>query len=149
MSTPPGQARKDPVVPQRVLVDGRQYRSTPKSEQDLLDHLAAVDASARKDGEPLIATLYFDADADDTPFLSLALGADESLLVYSSGKWNDEDGFGKGPRTDDTTVVEFRYGTTVNEYLGWMLVPKQTAYAAAQEFFRTGQRPTVVEWGDL
>jgi hypothetical protein len=30
-----------------------------------------------------------------------------------------------------------------------MLIPKDTAYAAATEFFRTGQQPTMVEWGDI
>jgi hypothetical protein len=136
-------------MPQRVLVDGLNYRSSPQTEQELLHDLADIDERARKDAEPLIATLYFDADGDDTPFLSLALGTDESLLVYSSGGRNDESGFSRGARADDDTVVEYRYGTAINEYLGWMLIPKAAAYAAAEEFFRTGRQPTNVEWGDL
>jgi hypothetical protein len=27
-----------------------------------------------------------------------------------------------------------------------MLIPRQAAFAAVQEFFRTGQRPTNLEW---
>jgi hypothetical protein len=68
---------------------------------------------------------------------------------YSGGRWNDESGFSKGTRTDDTTEISFRSGTGFSEYLGWMLIPKETAFAAAQEFFRTAQQPTCVEWGDL
>jgi hypothetical protein len=30
-----------------------------------------------------------------------------------------------------------------------MLIPKQTAYTAAAEFFHGGQRPTTVEWADI
>jgi hypothetical protein len=42
---------------------------------------AEIDAQARKHGQPLIATIY----ADDLPLLSIGLGADDSVLVYSSG----------------------------------------------------------------
>jgi hypothetical protein len=52
----------------------------------------------------------------------------------------NDSGYSKGPHTDDTTEVTFRYGTGYSEYLGWMLIPKDTAYAAAVEFFRN--RPT-------
>lgn len=136
-------------MPERVLVDGQGYSAVPRTEDDLVRELTEIDANARKQGQPLIATIYADRDADDPPLLSIGLGADESVLVYSSGRWNDEGGFSKGTRTDDTTEVTFRYGTGFSEYLGWMLIPKETAFTAAQEFFRTGQRPTSVEWGDL
>jgi hypothetical protein len=66
----------------------------------------------------------------------------------STGGWSGEGGFSKGPRTGDTTEIGFRYGTAVNEYLGWMVIPKQTAIAAALEFFHTGKQPTNVEWDD-
>ncbi len=93
-------SEREGSVPERVLVDGRAYRSSPRSEDELVQSLTEVDERARKDGEPLIATLYLDAGGDDTPFLSVGLGANESLLVYSSGKRNQESGFSKGPRAD-------------------------------------------------
>jgi hypothetical protein len=142
-------AKEKLAVPDRVLVDGQGYSVVPHTEDELLRELADIDAQARKQGQALIATIYADRDADDPPLLSIGLGAEESVLVYSSGRWNDEGGFSKGPRTDDTTEIAFRYGTGFSEYLGWMLIPKDTAYAAAAEFFRTGQRPTTVEWGDV
>lgn len=136
-------------APERALVDGQGYHAVPHTADELLRELTEIDTNARKRGQPLIATVYADRDADDSPLLSIGLGADESVLVYSSGRWNDESGFSKGTRTGDTTEVSFQYGTGFSEYLGWMLIPKETAFAAAQEFFRTGQQPTCVEWGDL
>jgi hypothetical protein len=135
-------------VPDRELVDGDQYRSNPQSEDDLVHDLAEIDARASKDAQPLIATLYYDAEPDDTPFLSIGLGARDSVLVYSSGLRNEEGGISRGPRTGDTTEFPFRYGTVTNYYLGSSLIPKETAFEAAREFFRTGQRPTCVEWED-
>jgi hypothetical protein len=121
--------------------------TTPSHTGDeFLRELTEIDTNARKQGQPLIATIYADREADDSPLLSIGLGADESVLVYSSGRWNDESGFSKGARIDDTTEVSFHYGTGVSEYLGSMLLPKETAFAAAQEFFRTGHQPTCVEW---
>lgn len=134
---------------ERVLVDGQGHRTAPHTEDDLVHALTGIDATAREQGQPLIATIYADRDADDSPLLSIGLGGADSVLMYSSGRWNEDDGFSKGPRADDTTEVSFRYGTGFSEYLGWMLIPTETAYAAAREFFRTGQRPTCIQWGNL
>jgi hypothetical protein len=142
-------AKEKLAVRDRVLVDGQGYTVVPDTEDELVRELADIDAQARKQGQPLIATIYADRDADDPQLLSIGLGTDESVLVYSSGRWNEEGGFSKGPRADDTTEIAFSHGTGFSQYLGWMLIPKETAYAAAAEFFRTGQRPTSVEWGDI
>lgn len=136
-------------MPERVLVDGLGYELTPQSEDDLVRGLTEIDAAARERGEPVLATLFANATDDAPPSLGIGLGADDSVLVFDSGDWSGEGGFSKGPRTGDTTEVGFRYGTAVNEYLGWMFIPKQAAFAAAREFFRTGQRPTTVEWGTI
>jgi len=136
-------------VPERVLVDGLGYECTPRSEEDLVSGLAEIDTAARDRGEPVLATIYASATDDTPPSLGIGLGADDSVLVYDAGDWSGEGSFSKGSRTGDTTEFAFRYGTAVNEYLGWMLIPKDAAYAAAQEFFRTGQQPTIVEWGDI
>jgi hypothetical protein len=58
------------------------------------------------------------------------------VLVYDAGQWSGEDAVSEGPRDGDMTEVGFGYGTAVNEYLGWMLIPKQDAITAAMEFFR-------------
>jgi hypothetical protein len=44
--------------------------------------------------------------------------------------------------------VTFADGTASTECLAWMLVPRDAAFAAAVELFRTGQRPTPIECGD-
>ncbi len=137
------------MVPERVLVDGLGYELAPQSEEDLLRGLTEIDTAARTRGEPVLATLYANATDDAPPSLGIGLGAEDSVLVYDAGNWSGEGAFSKGARVGDTTEVGFRYGTAVNEYLAWMLIPKRTAYAAAQEFFRTGQRPTTVEWGTI
>ena len=82
-------AKEKLAVPDRVLVDGQGYSVVPHTEDELLRELADIDAQARKQGQALIATIYADRDADDPPLLSIGLGADESVLVYSSGHWND------------------------------------------------------------
>jgi hypothetical protein len=139
--------REETALPERVLVDGLGYELTPKSVEDLVRGLAEIDAAARERVEPVLATLYANATDDAPPSLGIGLGAEDSVLVYDAGNWSGEGGFSKGSRTGDVAEVGFRYGTAVNEYLGWMLIPKEAAFAAAQEFFRTGQRPTTVEWG--
>lgn len=111
-------------MPDRVLVDGQGYTAVPHAEDELLRELADIDAQASKQGQPLIATIYADRDADDPPLLSIGLGGNESILVYSSGHWNNESGFSKRPRTGDATEITFRYGTGHSEYLGWMIIPK-------------------------
>jgi hypothetical protein len=136
-------------MPERVLVDGLGFELTPTTEEDLLRGLTEIDAAARKRGQPVLATLYANATDEAPPSLGIGLGTDDSVLVYDAGNWSGEGGFSKGLRTGDTTEVGFRYGTAVNEYLGWMLIPKETAYTAAAEFFRTGQRPTTIEWEAL
>ncbi|HEX8344837.1 MAG TPA: Imm1 family immunity protein [Actinoplanes sp.] len=139
----------DTLVPQPVLVDGQGYRAEPSTEDELIRELRRIDADARARHQPLVATIYADSDADDPSLLSIGLGADDSVLVYSSGHANDDEGFSAGPRTDDTTEVTFRYGSGHSEYLGWMLIAAPDAYAAAAEFYHTGQRPTNVRWAQL
>jgi hypothetical protein len=78
--------------------------------------------------------------------LGIGLGAEDSVLVYSAGAWSGAGGHSRGARSGDTREVGFRFGTATNEYLGWMLIPKAQAFAAAKEFFRTGERPACVEW---
>lgn len=136
-------------MPDRVLVDGRDHRSHLQTEDELAQQLADIDTAAQRDGQPLIATLYYDADADDPPFLSIGLGAVDSILIHTSGLANNESGFSRGPRDGDTTEVLYRYGTTINAYQRWMLIDKHVAINAAKEFFRTGRRPTDIQWADI
>lgn len=136
-------------MPVRVLVDSDGHRITPDSENELLRALTAMDSDARASGKPQIATLFADRDDIQTATLAIGLGADDSVLVYADNRRDTEDCFSKGPRTDDTTEVSFRYGTGHGEFYGWMLIPTTTAFTAAREFFRTGAKPTAVEWGDI
>jgi hypothetical protein len=132
-----------------VLGDGLGHDLTVVTEEDLTRGLDEIDRAARDRGEPLTAMLYPDTDAADPPHLSIGLGSDESVLVYSAGNWSGEGAFSKGPRDGDTSEHFFRFGTATNQYLGWMLIPKSAAYAVAVEFFHTGQQPSCVEWGDV
>ena len=146
MTTPPQRFEgKDTTVPERELVDGDQFRSNPRTEEDLARDLTGIDTRATV---PLIATLYYDAEPEDTPFLSIGLGAPDSVLVYSSGLRNEQGGISRGARVGDTTEHPFRYGDVTNHYPATALIPKQAALQAAREFFRTGQRPTGVDWDD-
>jgi len=138
------------VLPERVVIDGLGKRVVPHTEDDLILELTQIDATVREQGQPLIATLYADRDATGPPLLSIGLGAGEAFwFIPVAGVKTRVVTYSKGPRPDDGSEVAFRYGTGFSEYLGWMLIPKQTAYVAAIEFFRTGQRPTSVEWADL
>ncbi len=99
-----------------MLTNGKDYDVFPDSEDDVLRFLTEVDALARNAGEARIAVLTADSDAEGSPYLSIGVGAGESVLA---------------------------------EFLGWMLVSQRQAFDAAGEFYRTGQRPTKVEWRDL
>jgi len=131
-----------------ALTNGNGYDVFPTSDDDLRRALQHADALARDEGRPRVAVLTPDLDADDAAYLCIGVGADDSVLVYEPGD-QDDGGYSKGSRAGDTTPVTFAYGTAPTEYLAWMLVPKEIAFAAAAEFFRTGKRPTAVEWADL
>jgi hypothetical protein len=133
----------------RVLVDGLAHRSTPQSEDELVQDLDRIDAAAAERGDPLIATLYADSDTDDPPSLSIALGAPDSLLVYTASRTTGEGAYSKSSPADNARELSFRYGSDYSFYESWMLIPKTAAYEAAKEFFRTGARPANVEWDEL
>ncbi len=129
-----------------VLADGRGNDVIPASEEELVSALKRFDATFREEREPRIAVIQANPDNEDTPKLSIGLGADESTLVYDEG---DQGAYSQGPRTGDDTEVGYAYGDGYSEFLGWTLVSKDAAIAAAREFFRTGRRPTNVAWKDL
>jgi hypothetical protein len=141
--------KRKPRAPEWSLVDGCGYELEPRSEQELVRALKKIDALAKKRAEPLVATLYAPIAAEEPPWLSIGLGADESVLVHADGDFSGEGGYSKGTRIGDETEVAFRYGTTFTEYQAWMLIPKQAAIAACCEFYRTGVRPTCVAWQEL
>jgi len=131
-----------------MLTNGDGYDLLPASDDELRRGLAEVDALARGEGRPRVAVMTPDSDADDVPYLAIGVGSDESVLVFEQGD-EENGGYSKGIRAGDNTPITFAYGTSSTEYLAWMLIPKEAAYAAALEFFRTGQRPTSIEWGDI
>ena len=134
---------------QRVLVDGLDHRSSPQSEEELLAHLIRIDTAARQRAEPLIATVYANADDEDSSYLSIGLGSEDSVLVFASNRRSGAGGYSKGPRIGDTTEIHFRYGTDFGFFEAWMLIPKDLALVAATEFFRTGRQPSSVQWEEL
>jgi hypothetical protein len=140
--------KQEIIVTRWALTNGNGYNAFPDSEDDLRRGLAELDVQARQESRPRIAVLTPDLDADDVPYLSVGLGSEDSVLVYEDPEGPDG-GYSQGPRTGDDTPVTFAYGTGPTEYLNWMLIPKSTAIAAAVEFYRTGKRPTAVQWTDL
>jgi hypothetical protein len=130
-----------------ALTNGNGYDIFPASVDDLRRGLSEVDALARTEGRPRIAVLTSDSDAEDAPYLSIGVGSDDSVLIFEPGD-DGEGGYSKGSRDGDDSPVTFAYGTATTEYLAWMLIPQEAAFAAAVEFFRTGRRPTSVEWKD-
>jgi hypothetical protein len=144
----PDDTREEIMMARWALTNGNGYDVFPTSEDDLCRGLAHADALARDEGRPRVAVLTPDPDAEDVAYLCIGVGADDSVLVYEPGD-EDDGGYSHGTRVGDTTPVTFAYGTTPTEYLAWMLIPKETAFAAAAEFFRTGKRPDSVAWADL
>jgi hypothetical protein len=130
-----------------MLTNGNGFDVFPESDDDLLRGLTEIDELARRDNRPRIAVLTSDAEAQRAPYLSIGLGAPDSVLVFEQGD-DEQGGYSRGPRVGDVSEVSFAYGTGSSEYLGWMLIAKQTAIAAAVEFFRTGKQPTSVDWDD-
>lgn len=135
-------------MPRWTLSNGNGYDLSIGSEDDLVRGLAEVDKLAQDDGRPRVAVLASDIDVEDAPYLSIGVGADDSVLVFEEGD-GEGGGYSKGPRAGDRTPVSFAYGTATTEYLAWMLIPKQDAFEAARQFYRTGEQPTNVEWDDI
>lgn len=132
-----------------MLTNGNGYNMFPESMDELRRGLSEVDALARSQGRPRVVVLTPDGNAEDVPHLSVGVGSDESVLVFEPGDHGSGGGFSKGARTGDTTEVWFAYGTGDTPYFAWMLIPTDTAFAAVVEFFRTGERPTSIDWGDV
>jgi hypothetical protein len=130
-----------------MLTNGNGFDLFPESDDDLLRGLTEIDELAQRENQPRIAVLTSNADAEDAPYLSIGLGAQESVLVFEQGD-DEHGGYSRGSRAGDSSEVNFAYGTGSSEYLAWMLIPKQAAFAAAVEFYRTGKQPTSVEWDD-
>jgi hypothetical protein len=138
--------RGSTAVTRWMLSNGAGFEVFPASPDDLVRGLVEIDLLARTAGQPRMAVLTADADAEDAPYLSIGLGGQDSVLVFEGGQ---QGGYSKGARSGDDSPVFFAYGTGTGEYLGWMAVSKQQAFEAAQEFFRTGKQPSCVDWEDL
>ena len=134
---------------QPLLADGRGYDIFPATEEELVNGLMDMDALFRKEGEPRLAVLFFEYKKQDTPRLSIGLGADEAVLGFDTGDLNDTGALSKGPREGDDTEVGFAYGDGYSEFYASSLVPKDAAIAAAREFLRTGLRPANLNWQQL
>jgi hypothetical protein len=132
-----------------ALFDGRGNNFFPESERDLIAALEEVNAAARRDGVRVVATLSSDIDAEVAPYLTLVLGDDESVLTYDDGDNGPDSGISVGPNAGDTPELVAAYGTGHMEYQRWMVIPTKDAYAATQEFFRTGIRPTNIELREI
>jgi hypothetical protein len=136
-------------VARPLLADGRGYDIYPATEEELVSGLLDMDAKFRKEGEPRLAVLFFEPERKDTARLSIGLGEDESTLTFDTGDLNDAGAYSKGARAGDKAEVGYAYGDGYSEFYASTLVPKQTAIAAAREFFRTGRRPATVQWEEL
>ncbi len=139
---------EETLVARWALTNGNGYDVFPTSEDDLVRHLREIDDLARRDGRPRVAVLTPDIEATNVPYLSIAVGAEDSVLVFEQGD-DEHGGYSKGSRVEDQTEISFAYGTGVAEYQAWMLSPKDAAFTAATEFYRTGTQPTCVAWGDV
>ncbi len=152
--TQPGRRAKKPRktpkgAPRRFLADGRGRDFKPASEKELVAALLELDALFRAEREPRIAVIFADQHAEDPPRLSIGLGGRGCTLVFDQSGMTGEGGYSKGPRARDEPEVTFAYGTGHSHFPAWTLISKRLAVAAAREFFRTGERPTNVDWVDL
>jgi hypothetical protein len=128
-----------------LIADGRGHDLFPESEEELVAGLRHFDAQFRAEGEPRVAIIYADWEAEVTPQLSIGLGGDNVALAY-----DDRDGSARslGADPDDESEMEYRWGTAAVEFLGWSRISLEDAITAAREFFRTDRRPTTVDWVD-
>src|SRR5262245_14134960 len=128
-----------------IITDGRGHDVIPTSEAELVEELRRLDAEFRGAGEPRIVVIYGDAQSVESPRLSIGLGADEATLVYDEGL---SGAFSRGRHRDDESDIGYEYGDGYSEFPGWTRIPREDALGGAREFFRTGRRPTTVDWVD-
>ena len=129
-----------------LVADGRGYDAKPTTEQELVAALQDMDTQFRAEGDPRLVVIFAYPEVPDTPRLSIGLGANESVVTYDESIETGEGAISLGPRVDDHSDVGFSYGTGYSGFLASHLVPKDDAIAAAREFFRTGRRPTNLDW---
>jgi hypothetical protein len=132
-----------------MLVDGRGYRLQPATEEELMHGLQDLDQRTRAEDNPRIVEILSRAGDEDPPALSIGVGGDEYVLVFNDGGLSGDGAYSRGPREGDMSEVWFAYGDSDSEYQKWMLVDRGTAFDAAREFFRTGSRPTNVDWEEF
>lgn len=130
-----------------LLGDGRGWDVVPSSEKELVSALRKFHTAFRSEGEPRIAVIWLNPDDDEPPHLSIGLGADECVVCYDDLS-NGESWCARGRRLS-TEEICFAYGTDYSYFAKWMLIRRETAFAAAAEFFRSGRRPSNLEWRDV
>ena len=149
-----------------LLADGRGHDVFPASEEELLAELRRFDAEFRAEGEPRIVVIYGDPEDKGTPKLSIGLGADEATVCYDHGLSSAVSCGGR--RGDKSKVANamrsrlkpplqrrgrhreifYAYGDGHAEFFAWSRISREDALSSAGEFFRTGQRPTNIDWVD-
>jgi hypothetical protein len=129
-----------------MIADGRGHDVFPTSEEELLAELRRLDDEFRAEGEPRIAVIYGDPEAEVTPKLSIGLGGDDATLCYDHGL---SSACSRGRHRDDESEIGNAYGDGYSEFRGWTRISREDALSSAREFFRTGHRPTNVDWVDL
>jgi hypothetical protein len=132
------------------LTDERGLDFTPDSEDDLVHGMDEIDRAARRDGNRVAVLLASRIDVEGTPYMWLVLGGDESVLEFDTGVRGGRRALSEGPRAGEESTILVRHGAYgFAAYPGWTAIPRDAAYAAAREFYRTETRPTCVEWGDM
>lgn len=118
--------------------ENEEVRVASASELDAC--LDGLDSRARA-GEPFIASLVH----PDGPMLSIALGADRSVLNYMASL--DPPYFtSHNPDGDHDETLAWYYFGAESEFDGDQAVPMDDAREAARRFMADGQRPENIEW---
>ena len=116
--------------------------------EELAKLLDALDAWSRAN-HPIIAEIV----APNGASMGIGLGRPQSALVFKTGPvdppyYTSVGGTHRGADDDDPSGV-FYYQGTHTELPLEALVLRSVARDAAMEFFRTGERPRVVDWEEV
>ena len=107
------------------------------SIEDAVSLLDRLDEQARGKG------MIVQATHENGCTLAIGVGLDESVLTFFDGHGQPWVSVGERDREDYLT---FEFGGDISEMMGAKAVPVDKARAAVRDFFKSGERPALINW---